>query len=105
MDPEKVGELISKSRKSKNMTQKELASKLHITDKAVSKWERGMLLYKWHTNYFIINTNVYTSFPFKIREFILWKFYLYIQKLSFVHTFRKCEMLRGARKIVRNHLL
>ena len=25
-----------------NMTQSELAKKLHITDKAVSKWERGL---------------------------------------------------------------
>ena len=42
MDPEKIGRLISKSRKEKNMTQKDLASLLHITDKAVSKWERGI---------------------------------------------------------------
>ena len=44
MDPEKIGRLISKSRKDKNMTQKDLASLLHITDKAVSKWERGISL-------------------------------------------------------------
>lgn len=42
MDPEKIGRLISKSRKDKNMTQKDLASLLHITDKAISKWERGI---------------------------------------------------------------
>lgn len=104
MDLSKIGKLIKEKRKEKSLTQEELASKLSISDKAVSKWERGMVLCKWHTNYFSVNTNVYTSFPFKIRESILWKFHLYIQKLSFVHTFRKCEMLRGARKIVRNPL-
>jgi len=42
MDPEKIGKLISKARRDKNMTQKDLASFLHITDKAISKWERGI---------------------------------------------------------------
>lgn len=46
-------------------------------------------------------TNVYTNFPFKIRDLCCKKYHLYIQKVSFVHTFRKCEMLRGARKIAR----
>jgi len=44
MDPLKIGKFISKKRKIINMTQCELASKLHITDKAVSKWERGLSL-------------------------------------------------------------
>lgn len=104
MNQIKIGKFISESRKSKKITQEQLAEKLGVSKNAVSKWERGMLLCKWHTNYFSVNTNVYTSFPFKIREFILWKFHLYIQKLSFGHTFGKCEMLRGARKIVRNPL-
>ena len=42
MDAEKTGKIISERRKKLNMTQKELADKLHITDKAVSKWERGL---------------------------------------------------------------
>ncbi len=42
-----------------------------------------------------VNINVYTSFSFKIRNLKVVKFHLYIQKASFVHTFRKCEMLRG----------
>lgn len=44
MNNKKVGDFISELRKEKNLTQKELASKLYITDKAVSKWERGVSL-------------------------------------------------------------
>ena len=35
-----MGEIISTLRKEKGMTQKELADRLNLTDKAVSKWER-----------------------------------------------------------------
>lgn len=42
MENEKMGRFISELRKSKQMTQKDLAAKLNITDKAVSKWERGL---------------------------------------------------------------
>lgn len=42
MDPKKTGRIISESRKVMNMTQKNLAQKLFITDKAISKWERGL---------------------------------------------------------------
>ena len=44
MDNEKMGTFIAELRKEKEMTQKELAAKLNITDKAVSKWERGLSL-------------------------------------------------------------
>ena len=37
-----IGEVISTLRKEKGMTQKELADKLNITDKDVSKWERDI---------------------------------------------------------------
>lgn len=37
-----MGERISTLRKEKEMTQKELADQLNITDKAVSKWERDL---------------------------------------------------------------
>ena len=42
MDAKKLGQFIAELRKEHNMTQAELASKLHVTDKAVSKWERGL---------------------------------------------------------------
>lgn len=42
MDNQKTGALIRGLRKERGLTQKELAAKLHITDKAVSKWERGL---------------------------------------------------------------
>ena len=41
MNKEKTGALIAAARKEKNMTQKELAKTLHVSDRAVSKWERG----------------------------------------------------------------
>lgn len=42
MNNKKMADMILELRKSKNMTQKQLAEKLNVTDKAVSKWERGM---------------------------------------------------------------
>ena len=37
-----LGEMISSLRKEKNMTQNDLAEKMNVTDKAVSKWERNL---------------------------------------------------------------
>ncbi len=42
MDSKKTGKLIAKKRQQINLTQSELAKKLYITDKAISKWERGL---------------------------------------------------------------
>ena len=41
MNQEKIGAFIAKRRKEKKLTQAQLASYLGITDRAVSKWERG----------------------------------------------------------------
>ena len=41
MEQAKVGKFIAECRKNKNMTQAELAEKLNITDRAISKWETG----------------------------------------------------------------
>lgn len=42
MSYKNMGDFICDLRKQKNMTQKDLADKLNVTDKAVSKWERGI---------------------------------------------------------------
>ncbi|HNU80494.1 MAG TPA: helix-turn-helix domain-containing protein [Bacillota bacterium] len=42
MDCSKVGKLIFGLRKEKGMTQKQLADAMNISDKAISKWERGL---------------------------------------------------------------
>ena len=44
MDLIKIGKFIAERRKAKNITQEELAEKLYVTDRAVSKWERGLCL-------------------------------------------------------------
>ncbi len=41
MDSKKIGSFIAERRKTLGMTQLELANKLNITDRAVSKWENG----------------------------------------------------------------
>ena len=41
MDQDKIGKFIAECRKEKSFTQAALAEQLGITDRAVSKWERG----------------------------------------------------------------
>ena len=42
MDANKFGCFVAERRKELKMTQKDLATKIQVTDKAVSKWERGL---------------------------------------------------------------
>ena len=44
MDQLKIGKFIVECRKQKNLTQMQLAEKLGITDKAISKWERSIAM-------------------------------------------------------------
>ena len=41
MDSEGIGGVISRLRRERGLTQRQLAERLHVTDKAVSKWETG----------------------------------------------------------------
>jgi len=41
MNAQKCGEFITELRKEKNLTQKDLATELNVSDKAVSRWETG----------------------------------------------------------------
>ena len=44
MDQIRIGRFIAEARKLQNLTQKQLAELLCISDKTVSKWERGVSL-------------------------------------------------------------
>ena len=44
MDQLKIGKFIAECRKEKKLTQMQLAEKIGITDKAISKWERGIAM-------------------------------------------------------------
>ena len=44
MDQVKIGKFIAEHRKKVDLTQVQLAEKLGITDKAISKWERGIAM-------------------------------------------------------------
>ena len=41
MNQEKIGKFIATCRKEKNMTQEQLAEKIGVTDKSISRWENG----------------------------------------------------------------
>ena len=42
MDSKKIGKVIAKRRKEKRMTQEELAERLSVSNKTISKWETGV---------------------------------------------------------------
>lgn len=44
MDNQKIGQFIAQQRKAQGLTQLQLAEQLHVTNKAVSKWENGRCL-------------------------------------------------------------
>ena len=52
LEQEKIGKYIAEKRKGIGLTQKELAERVGLTDKAVSKWESGRVVFG--KKYFIL---------------------------------------------------
>lgn len=46
MNQEKIGKYIAEKRKEKKLTQQKLAERLGVTDRTISNWENGILLFK-----------------------------------------------------------
>ncbi len=42
MDAPTFGAFLAETRRARGLTQRDLAERLHVTDKAVSRWERGV---------------------------------------------------------------
>lgn len=53
MDTKKIGEYIKSLRLKNNLTQEELASKVYVTNKAISRWETGKSIPEIDTLYFL----------------------------------------------------
>lgn len=71
MDCSKVGNVIAKLRKDKKLKQREVAELMNLSDKTISKWERGLgcpdvSLLKQLSN--ILGTNIETILDGKISE-------------------------------------
>ncbi len=61
MDAQKIGEYILKKRRECGLTQEDLANKIYVTNKAVSRWETGKSLPEIETLYLLskaLDTNV-----------------------------------------------
>ena len=61
MNAKDFGAFLARTRKACGLTQADLAAQLHVTDKAVSKWERG-LSYPDVTLFFVSRGNFMLHF-------------------------------------------
>lgn len=100
MNQEKIGLFIAKQRKEVGLTQEQLGELLGITKNAVSKWERGILLYKWYRNYFSVNTIVHTSFYFKIRVLVKKQNVCVYKKLNLYIHFASAKYVAVHKKVL-----
>ena len=69
MDLIKTGKYIADKRKSLGLTQKQVAEKLGMSDKSVSKWERGFPIW-WYVAPTIINTFL-EAYDFSGKKIVL----------------------------------
>lgn len=65
MNPKKVGQFIARLRSEQNLTQKDLAERLNVTDKAISRWETG----KGYPDIEILQ-NISTVFGITVNELL-----------------------------------
>ena len=65
MNQEKIGKFIKEKRKEKDLTQEELASKLRVSNRTISKWENGVCL----PDYAMIN-DLCKELDISINEFL-----------------------------------
>ncbi len=102
MDQKKTGRFIAKMRKQQNLTQRELADSLGVSDKTVSKWECGI-----PTNYFDVIYSVYgigwTTQLNKTFQHV----YSYLKKggifvFGWSHPIHKCVSVENGRLIFSN---
>ena len=68
MNQEKIGKFLVYLRREKKLTQAQLAEKLNVSDKTISKWERGICLPEMNTIELIINFFDITLMEFYIGE-------------------------------------
>lgn len=61
MDQKAFGAFIAELRRAEKLTQRQVADKLHVTDRTVSKWERG-LSYPELTLFFVSRGNFVLHF-------------------------------------------
>ena len=70
MDSKKIGKVIAKRRKEKGMTQGELAERLSVCNKTISKWETGVSQTKgyWEITCVYLLANRRISLLSKLRD-------------------------------------
>ena len=85
MKKQTLGKVISSLRKEKGMTQLELADKMGVTDKAVSKWERDLSIPDMNSitrlaEIFEVSVDELMQNKVEDKENIIFKFYLFFNK-------------------------
>jgi len=68
MNQEKIGNFIRKLRKEKDLTQEQLAEKLGVTDKSVSRWENGKTMPDFTINELVTGERIAENKYQKVAE-------------------------------------
>ena len=68
MEHKDIGNFIAERRKAKGLTQKQLAEKLYVSDKAISKWER-YLVHPHDDHLPFLFWNIFKHFIFRYPDY------------------------------------